>query len=257
MANQSIPTQFFDSNIATARATDTPFADFSTGANLAASNAGGIGINTGGYNPKPSDWLGLDSDRDEARSSYIGLDSGINNLITCWRDEGLNLNDNVAFGRNESGGPILPGETFDPELDLTNETGETLPIDAFAWAPQEITASAANGDILTDGIAIGVVPATFYNPVNFTLNRDWSTGTVEVSLNGVTDDGAYALTDEVITATNRPEAAQQIADAINLLSGVKATAFSSRVIIQPINTVATPDNKSGNITLVAYTVVQP
>ena len=83
MGNQNIPTQFFDTTIATGRAAEVPFASFSNGVNPGGSCAGAIGPCTGELNPKEQDFERVVGGRELLKSSYIGLESAeFNDFVT-------------------------------------------------------------------------------------------------------------------------------------------------------------------------------
>lgn len=133
---QNLPTYFIDSTLRAARAAEYAVAGvFDGGGNLAASCAPGIGINTGDYDPKASDWAridmssaGLDIVQDsqqigEAQSGVFCLDPA-----TVGDDEVL------AFG-------LTTAEVAPDAIAFTaagfamrNRTGQTVPDASWLWA---------------------------------------------------------------------------------------------------------------------------
>jgi hypothetical protein len=91
MAN--LPTYFLDPDLV--RGSEVSAADWTGGMNKAASNAPGIGINTGEKAPKADDWTTLDqagAARTPQQSQHIGTAPDDINVI-----QGSDVNDSVSF----------------------------------------------------------------------------------------------------------------------------------------------------------------
>ena len=97
--------------------------DWDGGANKAASCAPGIGINTGDYDPKVTDWS--QDERTAQKSQTIGhTQAGIT------VDQDPDFNDNVSFVQ------ATASTAPDAEFGTTgafNKTGKTVPQDSWAW----------------------------------------------------------------------------------------------------------------------------
>lgn len=139
---QNQPTYFVDSTLVTARNaeyTGTPLTD--TGAGTAAdprlgcndggSCAMGIGINTGDYSPKDSDWPEIEQ---LAESSIIGgTDSG---LFT--RDPVFGITALIGFAPPDPIAEVLDDAKINFDVAGTgfesfNRTGKTIPSTSWAW----------------------------------------------------------------------------------------------------------------------------
>ena len=97
--------------------------DWTGGANRAASNSNGIGINTGDYDPKVTDWS--QDVRNPQNSQTIGHAAA---AITV--DQDPDLNDNVAFVQ------AVADTAPDAQFGTTgafNKTGKTVPNGSWAW----------------------------------------------------------------------------------------------------------------------------
>ena len=131
VANPNLKTFFQDSVITAARAAEVPNADFNdtngNGCNRAASNSPGVGINTGDYNPKPTDWPR--EDPTYGLGQNIGTDNGVNNRITL--DQGADQNDQVVFVAADAS--TAPDAVLNAAAAAVNRTGKTVPAGAFAW----------------------------------------------------------------------------------------------------------------------------
>lgn len=97
--------------------------DWTGGANKAASCAPGIGINTGDYDPKISDWS-----RDVRTAQKSQTISHTQAAITV--DQGADINDNVSFVQ------AVANTAPDAQFGTTgafNKTGKTVPNGSWAW----------------------------------------------------------------------------------------------------------------------------
>lgn len=121
MAN--LPTYELDSTLV--RSGEVTAADWAGGMNLAASNAPGVGINTGGYDPKAQDWPRI-ADTAAHDSQHIGQDAAALQVI-----DGADINDNVAFVQADA--ETAPDAVLDAATGAVNRTGETVPADGWAW----------------------------------------------------------------------------------------------------------------------------
>lgn len=108
--------------LGTIRDSEVAAADWAGGVNYGASNAPGIGINTGDFNPKESDWFRLAIN--PANGQSIGVDAA---PITV--EQGVDLNDQVAFV--EATGAVAPDA--DIVAGVANKTGKTLALGDWAW----------------------------------------------------------------------------------------------------------------------------
>ena len=127
----NLVTYYTDSTAKTAREAETPLANFDNGANPGASNACGIGVNTGNYDPKASDWPRVERMQD---SQIFGEDaSGLNCIDATFGATAL-----VGFSKTAA--PVAPDGDIDIDVDSTgfaivNRTGQTIPTDTWCWGP--------------------------------------------------------------------------------------------------------------------------
>lgn len=127
----NLTTYYVDSTARTARESEVPNADFDNGMNDAASNAPGVGINTGNYDPKPSDWWRTEQ---LMESQIFGEDaSGINAIDATFGPSAL-----VGFSMTTA--PVAPGGDIDTDVDgsgfaIVNRTGATIPTDTWCFGP--------------------------------------------------------------------------------------------------------------------------
>ena len=102
---------------------EVPVADWDDGMNYGGSNAMGIGINTGDYNPKPSDWARIPN---QGESGHIGLEPVLSRIKTVPDGD-----DNVFFTQAEED---IPPDSFSaPSGGVWNRTGKTVPTGAWFW----------------------------------------------------------------------------------------------------------------------------
>lgn len=109
-----------------ARSVEVPGADWVDGVNKGASNAPGVGINTGDYSPKTSDWS--PEARDPQQSQQIGQAAG--NIVTT--PDG---NDNASFVQ------AIADTAHDAQVGTTgvyNRTGKTVPNGAWFWGHKPV-----------------------------------------------------------------------------------------------------------------------
>lgn len=242
----NIPTLFYDTDVVVERVTEVPFADFRGGMNQGGSCAGGIGVNTGDYDPKSQDWQGdpVGANRDYLRSGYIGIDSGGNDLVNMWREDGDHLLDFVGFGYNNTPGEVAPGGALDSFLVLINETGKSIPENSFAWAPNIQTVGDAAGSIIENN-------GTQLSPAIVELTGDWSGGDVDADITGTSDNGTWDIGGGgALPGPTSRDAAFQLATLITELNpNVLATPVNARVLIQPRGDTTTLQVTTFTVTL--------
>ena len=130
----NLVTYYVDSTARTAREAEVPLASFDDGMNDAASNAPGIGINTGGYDPSTSSWPQDATDEQMAQSQIMGEDaSGLNCIDATFGATAL-----VGFAPTVA--PVLADGDIDIDVDgsgfaIVNRTGVTIPSGVWAWGP--------------------------------------------------------------------------------------------------------------------------
>ena len=105
-------------------------ADWDGGCNNAGSNAPGVGINTGDYDPKTTDWPRAAA---FGESQHIGVDSGANNRIQTVPDG----NDQVRFIQATAN--VADDGEFPTSTGAFNRTGKTVPSGSWAWAHVPVT----------------------------------------------------------------------------------------------------------------------
>jgi hypothetical protein len=139
----NLPTFFVDP--AKQRTTEVAAAQWSGGMNRAASNAPGIGINTGDHSPKVSDWPNTAPPAVampyNANSGHIGLVStSPANRIAAF--QGADNNDTLQFvttaGAIAPGGALITG--------VVNRTGLTVPSGARVWGTLTVAGTLLMGE---------------------------------------------------------------------------------------------------------------
>lgn len=127
----NLPTFYIDSGLITARSAEVTTADWSGGMNRGASNAPAIGVNTGNYDPKASDWSRdvpaptavLDSNFiGQTASGVLALDpatAGDNELVAFLQATGDVAADGIV-------GTVAG-------FDMRNRTGVTVPTGSWVW----------------------------------------------------------------------------------------------------------------------------
>lgn len=128
MANNLV-TYYVDPTARTAREAQVPNASFTNGCNNAASNANGVGINTGSYDPKASDWP-RPAVQAIQTSQIIG---GTKRNLFC-KDATFGDDSLVAFAKTT--GSVAPDATVATIATkvFKNRTGVTLPINTWLWS---------------------------------------------------------------------------------------------------------------------------
>ena len=130
MATTNLPTIFQDSAVRTVREAEVPIASFTDGVNPGASNAGGVGINTGDYGPKESDWARIDP-RIEVGQYIGGTQSGLNAPTDAFGP-------NTIVAWSQATGDVAPDGVIDADVGGSgfasiNRTGGTIPSGEWAW----------------------------------------------------------------------------------------------------------------------------
>ncbi len=123
IANPNYATHY----LGTTRAAEVTGADWAGGVNKGASNSPGIGINTGDYSPKASDWS------EEARDPQNGQQMGeVAGPIITTPD---GVNDQASFVQ------AIADTAPDAQVGVTgvfNRTGKTVPNGSWFWGHKPI-----------------------------------------------------------------------------------------------------------------------
>lgn len=101
----------------------------------------GIGINTGNFSPKPSDWAEVADTAahpsqfiggiDPAESTGADTGNGGTTEVDLLAIQGADINDNVAFV--EADGSTVADAVADAATGAVNKTGVTVPAGAWLW----------------------------------------------------------------------------------------------------------------------------
>ena len=135
----NLPTYFNDTAEIATRSAELPSADFDGGMNKGTCQ-NGVGINTGNFDPKLEDWEdsdfnGVDAIPYPAKSQYIGLDPGANDLVNVV--QGADVNDTVEFVVAQQ--DTAPGDGLGAAgAEPLNRTGQTVPTGARAWGTNTV-----------------------------------------------------------------------------------------------------------------------
>jgi len=97
-------------------------ADWDGGMNKGASNAPGVGINTGDFDPKASDWSEVE--RLDYESGQFGLAKA--DLASTSADA-----ESLSFVQAEA--ETAPDAELVADSDVFNLTGQTVPADSWVW----------------------------------------------------------------------------------------------------------------------------
>lgn len=97
-------------------------ADWTGGMNKGASNAPGIGINTGDFDPKTMDW---------SATERLAYESGQFGLAKA--DIATTAPDVDALSFVQADGDIAPDAELAADSDVFNLTGQTVPEDSWVW----------------------------------------------------------------------------------------------------------------------------
>jgi hypothetical protein len=103
-------------------------ADWSGGMNKGGSNAPGVGINTGDYSPKVSDWS--EDERLDYESGQLGRAKALITPVST---------DFTTVNFVEADGDIAPGDELVADSDIYNLTGKEVPSGKWAWGGYEDT----------------------------------------------------------------------------------------------------------------------
>jgi len=135
MAATNLATYELNETVATARSAEVPDASFSDGVNRGGSNAPGVGINTGNFDPKAEDWPRIE-DTAARTSQHIGGvpdvdgDTGTNGF-PIQVIQGADTDDNVAFVEAEA--LTAPDAVLDAATGAVNKTGADVPAGSWVW----------------------------------------------------------------------------------------------------------------------------
>jgi hypothetical protein len=119
----NLPTYNLDASLV--RSGEVTAADWSGGMNKGGSNAPGVGINTGNYDPKASDWPRIE-DTAAHESQHIGQTADDLNVV-----QDADVNDEVAFVQADAS--TAADGVLDVATGAVNKTGATVPEDAWCW----------------------------------------------------------------------------------------------------------------------------
>lgn len=120
-------TYFIDSGLRTTREAEAPDADWDGGVNFGASCAPALGVNTGNYNPDPSNWAYQD-ERIQDSNTIGGTASGVNVQDPILGDGSLAV-------WTEATAPVAPDAQISTVsgFPVYNRTGATVPTGAWLW----------------------------------------------------------------------------------------------------------------------------
>ncbi len=133
ISNPNLPTYYVDSVPVTAREAEVPAADFTGGMNKGGACAPGMGVNTGDYSPKDSDWPEVEQVID---SNQIGdVASGLFCEDATFGDTAL-----VGFAPPDPAAPVVADAEINFDVASSgfgnfNRTGKTIPIGGWTWGP--------------------------------------------------------------------------------------------------------------------------
>jgi hypothetical protein len=125
----NLPTYYVDSTALAPRIPEVPLAEFTGGMNEGASNAPGIGINTGDYNPKKSDWPRPVASVIQDSQIIGGDPSAVFAIDAAFGPTAL-----VSFVQTTA--QVAPNGTAATVsgFAMINRTGKTVPAGAWLWA---------------------------------------------------------------------------------------------------------------------------
>ena len=104
-----------------------PNADLTGGVNPGGSNSPGIGINSGDYDPKATDWSR--DVRDPQNGQQLGQTAAPITFV-----QGADINDQAAFVQAATA--TAPDAALQPGI--INRTGKTVPQDSWAWGTKTV-----------------------------------------------------------------------------------------------------------------------
>ena len=108
-------------------------ADKTGGVNRGASNSPGIGINTGDYDPKMTDWS--QDARDPIQGQQIGFAAiDINAAVPA--SAPTDFNDQLSF--IQATADVAPDAEFPTSTGVFNRTGKTVPNGSWAWGHKPV-----------------------------------------------------------------------------------------------------------------------
>ena len=124
----NLATYYIDSTARTPRESETPNADWTGGMNDGASNAPGVGVNTGDYDPKEQDWPRPVTEVLGESQIIGGTASGLFAIDATFGSNAL-----VAFVQATA--DVAPDAVISnvAGFDMVNRTGKTIPNGSWAW----------------------------------------------------------------------------------------------------------------------------
>ena len=125
IATPNIVTYMLNSTLV--RSGEVTGADWVGGLNRGGSCAPGVGINTGDYDPKDTDWSR--QVRDPQNSQHLGTAGAVIQAI-----QGADVNDQLSFV--QTAGDIAPGGAL--ITGVVNRTGKTVPSGSWAWGTKTV-----------------------------------------------------------------------------------------------------------------------
>lgn len=129
----NITQYYIDSTARTPRESETPNADWTGGMNDGASNAPGVGINTGDYDPKESDWPRPASSVIQDSQIIGGDPSGIFVIDETFGPDSL-----TSF--LQAAAEVAPDAIIGSVagFQMFNRTGKTIPAGSWVWGVADI-----------------------------------------------------------------------------------------------------------------------
>lgn len=122
--SNNLPVYALDAAEVVTRSSEVPDADFANGMNKGAC-IHGIGINTGSYDPKDTDWARIE-DTAAHQTQHIG-----GSLFDINTVNGADINNEVAFVQADAN--TIDNAVMDIATGAINRTGGTVPANAWAW----------------------------------------------------------------------------------------------------------------------------
>ena len=132
MSTTNLPTFSLNPAAVSARAAEVPDADFSGGMNKGSCNHG-LGINTGDFDPKATDFSRI-ADTAPHETMHIGGDGLDDGGITGFdinTVNGVDVNNEVAFVLTVA--PVAADAVLDATTGAVNRTGATVPSGSWLW----------------------------------------------------------------------------------------------------------------------------
>ena len=165
--------------------------DWLGGVNRGASKSPAIGVNTGDYDPKETDWPRPETPAISIKSQTIGH---VAQVVTV--DQDPDFDDQVAFVLTD--GNIAPEGELRTATGVFNKTGKTVPNDQWVWGLVAVT--NGGGNLWKD--PPDFVGTGWTDNGNGTYTCDGTDGTsLEVVLAGILDDTTYNVSINFISYT--------------------------------------------------------